>query len=130
MGSGRETLKHFTNVCRKCSIEPICVVKMTHLNSDSYLQAHVDADIFADAKRYGIKKFVFPATKPEILETYKKIPYLDGSEILMATGFKVQGGKAETLRDLGITEFIVGRAIYQAKDPIQVVKDLLKEINK
>lgn len=129
-GAGRESLKMFTETCKEYHIEPICVVKMTHLNADCYLQAHVDVDIFGDAKHYGIKKFVFPATKPEILEIYNKIPYLDGTETLMATGFKVQGGKTEQLRDLGVTEFIVGRVIYQAKYPLQVVKDISEEINK
>ena len=48
---------------------------------------------------------------------------------LKATGFKVQGGSLPRLRDLGVTEFIVGRAIYDTKDPVQAVIDLSKEIN-
>jgi len=131
MGSGSEVLRVFSETCKEERIEPICVVRMTHPRAESYLRIQTELEIFSDAKEYGIKKFVFPATKPEVLETLKeKMMWFGGDEILMATGFKVQGGKTEVLRDLGVTEFIVGRAIYQAENPVQAIKDILKEINK
>lgn len=130
MGSGRETLKHFTNICRKCNIEPVCVVFMTQPESDAYLLGESSKYILRDALSFGIRNFVFPATKPQILEKHKLVLSQYEDMVIKATGFKVQGGKTEVLRDLGVTEFIVGRAIYQAEDPAQVVKDISKEINK
>jgi len=128
MGSGRETLKVFAETCiiQKKKIEPICVVKMTHPGADDFLLRRSHVGIFYAAKYFGIRKFIFPATHPEVFGDI----YFDGSETIMATGFKVQGGKAELLRKLGVTEFIVGRAIYQADDPVQAVKDFSKEINR
>ena len=31
--------------------------------------------------------------------------------------------------DFGVTKFIVGRAVYEAKNPISAIEDIYKEIN-
>ena len=125
MGGGGETLRVFTKTCKEKKIEPVCVVKMTHPGADDFLVSQSHVNIFSAAKHFEIRKFVFPATHPEVFGDL----YFDGSETKLATGFKTQGGKTELLRKLGVTEFIVGRAIYNAGDPVQAVKNLSKEIN-
>lgn len=134
MGAGPETLKAFTEACFANQVTPVCVIEMTHPQANAYLQVFVAGRILTDAIEFGIRNFVYPATKPTTLQTHKIImsDNLAGTQediTLKATGFKVQGGSLPRLRDLGVTEFIVGRAIYEAGDPVQAVIDLSKELN-
>ena len=132
MGGGDETLESFVVTCFENGIKPVCVIQMTHKGAERYLVEDSGAMILRDALDMGVRDFVYPATKPEILERHRQMIGLDpaqGEITYKATGFKVQGGLPKTLKDLGVTEFIVGRAIYQADDPVQAVKDLSKEIN-
>jgi orotidine-5'-phosphate decarboxylase len=132
MGGGDETLESFAVACFEYKIRPVCVIEMTHKGAERYLAEDSGAMILRDALDMGIRDFVYPATKPEVLKRHRQMSGLDpaqGEITYKATGFKVQGGLPKTLRDLGVTEFIVGRAIYQADDPVQAVKDLSKEIN-
>ena len=130
MGAGPETLKAFTESCFANQVIPVCVVEMTHPQADAYLRADTARQVLKDALKFGIRNFVYPATKPETLRSHRGILNAqNGSVTLKATGFKVQGGSLSELRNLRVTEFIVGRAIYNAEDPAQAVIDLSKEIN-
>ena len=132
IGAGDKTLESFVVTCFEYKIRPVCVIEMTHKGAGRYLVEDSGAMILRDALDMGVRDFVYPATKPEVLKRHRQMSALDpaqGDIIYKATGFKVQGGLPKTLRDLGVTEFIVGRAIYNADDPAQAVKDLSKEIN-
>lgn len=129
MGAGPETLKAFTESCFANQATPVCVVEMTHPKASVYLRTFAAGRILKDALEFGIRNFVYPATKPGTLRSHMGILNVQENVILKATGFKVQGGSLPELRDLGVTEFIVGRAIYDAVDPVQAVLDLSKEIN-
>ncbi len=129
MGAGSESLKMFTETCIDNNIKPICVLEMTHPESDSYLDRGYVASILYDALSFGIERFVIPATK-------EPIPYvkdiLDLNELdvtLYATGFKAQGGQTEPMRKFGVTKFIVGRAIYESGVPVVTINDIYREIN-
>lgn len=129
MGGGSVTLKAFADECIHQKVTPICVIKMTHPGSEAYLKENSADLILQDALNFGFKHFVYPATKPDILKAHRG--FLDDQKdiTIMATGFKAQGGVTTTLRDLGVTQFIAGRAIYDAKDPVQAVINLSREIN-
>ena len=130
MGAGDKTLQAFTDACFENDIDPVCVVEMTHPGANHYLMSDSGKAILADALRFGIRSFVYPATKPEILEAH--LDFIDSmpDEItLKATGFKAQGGLPEQLKVLGVTEFIVGRVIYSAENPVEAAKELFAEIN-
>jgi orotidine-5'-phosphate decarboxylase len=132
MGGGRQSLRAFAEACFKNSVAPVCVLEMTHPESGSYLVPDAHLQILNDALSFGIKRFVIPATKEpkkEILEMVKL--FLGGSSgvTFYATGFKAQGGQTKPMRDFGVTKFIVGRAIYEAEDPIAAVVEIGREIN-
>ena len=129
MGAGPETLKAFTESCLTNQVTPVCVVEMTHPQADAYLKVDTARQILGDALEFGIRNFVYPATKPETLRAHAGVINAKGDVTLKATGFKVQGGSLLELQALGVTEFIVGRAIYNAEDPVQTVIDLSKEIH-
>lgn len=132
MGGGRQSLKAFTSACINNTIEPICVIQMTHPDSDSYLHGRAYIDILHDAISFGIRRFVIPATKEpenEIKEILLQYGDYGSNVMFYATGFKVQGGQVKPMVDFGVTKFIVGRVIYEAENPIQSVDDIYKEIN-
>lgn len=129
MGGGSKTLEVFVKTCKAFKVVPVCVIKMTHSGSDSYLKENSADLILQDALHFGVKHFVYPATKPEILKAHRNILDSHKDIIIKATGFKVQGGIVTVLRDLGVTEFIAGRAIYEAKDPVHAVIEMSREIN-
>ncbi len=132
MGSGSESLKMFAKICIKNKIKPICVLKMTHPKSNRYLIPGYDSLILQDAIESEIYDFVIPATKEPIENDRHQFEFYTSKGINInkyATGFKVQGGQVKPMVDFGVTKFIVGRAIYETKDPIKTIKDIYKEIN-
>lgn len=123
MGAGAESLRAFGRECLSRNLKPICVVEMTQPEADSYLILNSHMCIFDDARMNGIKSFVIPATKhPKIELNYSSCEYY-------ATGFKTQGGQTKHMVDFGVTKFIVGRAIYEADDPVGAVNEIYNEIN-
>lgn len=134
MGAGSESLKMFAETCFNKHIKPICVLEMTQPGSEYYLKDNSYIDILDNAIEFGISDFVIPATKKPRAEL---IPVLKrwfpngfyGTVNFYATGFKTQGGQTKPMVDFGVTKFIVGRAVYEAEDPAQAIKDIYKEIN-
>ena len=134
MGAGNESLKMFAETCFENKVNPICVLEMTHPKSDSYLKKKTYIDILDNAIDFGISDFVIPATKEPKLEI---IPILSnwfpngfkGTVNFYATGFKVQDGQIKPMVDFGVTKFIIGRAVYEAEDPLKEIEDIYKEIN-
>lgn len=135
MGGGKESLRAFAEACTVNGVCPVCVLEMTHPESGSYLKDDACLNILHDAIDFGIRRFVIPATKEPRKEIKEIIPSLlatrrDLSEVVVyATGFKVQGGQVKPMVDFGVSKFIVGRAIYEAKDPIEEIKKIYDEIN-
>lgn len=122
MGGGRQSLRTFAEACIEQKIKPICVVKMTQPDSDSYLNKNSARNIYFNALEYGIDTFVVPATKNP-----KELSFMTIGE-KYATGFKSQGGQTQPMIDFGVTKYIVGRAIYDSSEPLQEIKKIHKEI--
>ncbi len=134
MGGGRQSLRAFADACINNTIKPICVLEMTQPESGRYLRENSYINILDDAIEFGISDFVIPATKEP---KTGMIPVLrnwfpngfEGTVNFYATGFKAQGGQTKPMVDFGVTKFIVGRAVYEAENPIQAIEDIYKEIN-
>lgn len=131
MGGGRKSLEVFINSCKDYGIRPLCVLEMTHPESDSYLKTATYKDILYDAGSMGVDGFIIPATKDprteikwHIQTAFPKLLY-----DLYATGFKIQGGQAEPMRRFGVSKFIIGRAIYESENVAETIENVYKEIN-
>lgn len=131
MGGGKKSLEVFINSCKDYGIRPLCVLEMTHPESDSYLKTATYKDILYDAGSLGVDGFIIPATKDprteikwHIQTAFPKLLY-----DLYATGFKVQGGQADPMRRFGVSKFIIGRAIYGAENVVDAIEGAYKEIN-
>lgn len=123
MGGGHDSLEAFIEACNRQNIKPISVVKMTQPNADSYLNEASAQGIYLDSISAGCNSFVIPATKDP-----SDLDFINNAE-LYATGFKTQGGKTKPMVKFGVTRFIVGRAVYESENPLEVITEILAEIN-
>ncbi len=130
LGSGDATLAAFYDRCKEYDVVPVCVVKMTHPGAERYLSSDASRLVLQDALEIGIRDFVYPATKPAILQKHSDDVLRSQKDItIKATGFKAQGGSLPQLKRLGVSEFIVGRAVYASENPPRAVVELSKEVN-
>ena len=131
MGGGRKSLQAFVETAKDSGMRPLCVLEMTHPESDSYLKIGARIDILYDAATMGIDGYIIPATKEprEEIKMYLKTDFPNLSYDLYTTGYKVQGGQAGPMRKFGITKFIIGRAIYDAENLDKAIEDAYAEIN-
>ena len=131
MGGGKKSLETFVVSCKDGGMRPLCVLEMTHPESDTYLKTASYKDILYDAGSMGIDGFIIPATKDPKIEikwhiqtAFPKLLY-----DLYATGFKVQGGQADPMRRFGVNRYIIGRAIYEAENTRDAIYNVYDEIN-
>jgi len=80
--------------------------------------------ISAIAKKYAYG-VVAPATRPESI---KKIRKIVGDMIIISPGIKVQGGKVGSALNVGADFEIIGRGIYDDKNPQSAAKIFYNEI--
>jgi len=131
MGGGRDSFETFVYKCKNDGIRPLCALEMTHPGSDSYLKPGAWRDILHDAVSFGIDGFVLPATKiPKVeIKDYVNLHSRDLGTEYYSMGFDVQQGQIEPMRKFGVSKFIVGRAIYESEEPLNVIKNIYEEIN-
>lgn len=125
LGAGGETLTAFVNACKEARILPIVLLEMTHSEADDYLKENSSKLVFEKAKELGVKYFVAPGNKPQkILELKGK---MDADMFITSPGVGAQGGKCERCVEAGTDYPIVGRAIYEAEDPVKAVNELFEQ---
>jgi orotidine-5'-phosphate decarboxylase len=131
IGGGRKSLESFVYKCRDGGIRPLCVLEMTHPESDRYLKPKSWMEILSDALSFDIDGFIVPATREPREEI--KICIQDNFPNLLydfyATEFRTKGGLTEPMRKFGVSKYIMGRAIYEAKDIGQTIRNAYEEIN-
>lgn len=131
MGSGRKSLEAFVWACVDADIRPLCVLEMTHPESDSYLSKSYQMKILSDAALMGVDGYVIPATKEPKLDIKKflsnNFPSLN--EEYYATGFGYQKGNIDKMKKFGVSRFIIGRSIYESDNPAQSIIDIYNDIN-
>lgn len=124
------TLEAFVASCKKFNISPIVVLEMTQpgaLRFSSQAQAVQLAKLAYDL---GVRYFVAPATKPDRIAAYREV--IGDSEIIspgvgpQKSGNPIEDAKSAILH--GADHIVVGRAIYNAADPVAAAKDLYAAI--
>lgn len=101
------------------------VVEMTHPGAMEYMQ-NLSMEMAKMAISKGVKGFIVPGTRPERIRLYRA---LSRDLILLAPGIGAQGGEAKMAIESGADYIIVGRSIYQSKDPVKATKDIMKSIS-
>ena len=100
------------------------LVEMSHPGGIEYTAEHAE-DLARLATRANATGIIAPATRPERVRALRAII---GRKQILAPGVGAQGGKASEAIAAGADAVIVGRAIYEAKDPANAARDLADEI--
>lgn len=116
------------DVIKACSkiVDIFVVAEMTHPGSKDFISKEAEK-IAKMAKKhaYGI---VAPATRPERIKKLRKIA---GDLVIISPGVKAQGAEVGSAIKAGADFEIIGRKIYDSKDPKEAAKefaDILKNL--
>jgi orotidine-5'-phosphate decarboxylase len=104
--------------------EVFVVTELSHPGGQEYTAKF--AEEFARlAVRAGAAGIIAPATRPDRIRVLRGIV---GARLILAPGVGAQGGKAPDAIAAGADGVIVGRAIYDAKDPAAAAREIGDEI--
>jgi orotidine-5'-phosphate decarboxylase len=94
------------------------VAEMSHPGATEFFHGGTAEKIAQLAVSCGADGIIAPATRPERVRDLRKIV---GKRKILSPGVGTQGGDAGTIARL-VDAIIVGRAIYEAKDPVTAIK--------
>ncbi len=100
------------------------LTEMSHPGGRQFTAPIADT-VAAMAKAAGARGIVAPATRPERIAELRRI--IADMEII-SPGVGAQGGKASDAIKAGADYIIVGRAIYEAKDPADAASRMAAEV--
>ncbi len=115
------------DVMRACSeVARIFVVaEMSHPGAKKFM-ARCSAEIAAMARKYA-QGIVAPATRPASIRKLRKVV---GGLTIISPGVKAQGARPGDAIRAGADYEIVGRGIYQARDPRKAAEDFARAARK
>jgi len=119
--SGRETVKAVLDVARDYDGEVYVVTELT--SSDEFF-GEVSDRIARMALDLGCHGIVAPSTRPDRVKRLREIV---GDMKIICPGIGVQGGSVEVAKYA--THVVVGRAIYESKDPKGSAEKILKDLH-
>lgn len=100
------------------------VTELSHPGGQEYTAKF--AEEFARlAVRAGAAGIIAPATRPQRVRALRQIV---GTKLILAPGVGAQGGNASEAIAAGADAVIVGRSIYEAKDPGRAAREIADEI--
>ncbi len=100
----------------------IAVIEMTHPGSDEFIQPASER-IAAMVHRLGVDGVVLPATK---LERVRHLAQIVKGAYIIAPGIKAQGASPGDAIANGADYEVVGRAIYNAREPKRAAEMIYK----
>ena len=106
------------------SMDVFVVTEMSHPGADRFM-APVAEDMARLAVEVGAAGIIAPATRPEKVKALRKIV---GNLKILSPGVGAQGGSASDTIRAGADYIIVGRAIYEAKDPGEAARKIADEV--
>jgi len=104
--------------------EVFVITEMSHPGGATFTAPHAE-EMARIAMRAGAAGIVAPATRPARVRALRAIV---GSKLILAPGVGSQGGTASDAITAGADAVIVGRSIYEAKDPAAAAREIAEEI--
>lgn len=122
--TGEDSVKACLDTANKNDKELFLLTEMSHPGAKMFIQKHSE-DIAKMGLELGIKNYVAPSTRPKRLNEIRNI--IGKDSFMISPGVGTQGGDPkETLKYSNA--LIIGRSIYQAEDPENAVKTIIKDI--
>ena len=100
------------------------VTEMSHPGAELFMAPLAEnlARLALEANAAGV---VAPATRPEKIKLIRSII---GNKMIISPGVGAQGGSALQAIEAGADYLIVGRSVFEAKEPREAVKKMLTEM--
>ncbi len=124
--TGRDSLSECVKTGREYNGEIYVVTEMSHPGAVDFMQAKA-LELARLAVESGASGVVAPATRPERV---KEIRSIVGELTIISPGVGAQGGSAAESVRAGADYVIVGRSIYNSKNPAIEAEKIAKEIEK
>jgi orotidine-5'-phosphate decarboxylase len=122
---GNDTLKECIRIAHEGGSRTFVVTEMSHPGAELFMQP-VGEKIARLARDLGSDGIVAPATRPERTREYRRIV---GDEVMiMSPGVGAQGASPGDAIRAGANFEVIGRRIYEAKDPGGVAKNFSETI--
>jgi orotidine-5'-phosphate decarboxylase len=133
--SGPLTEEAWIKACKDRGLEVIIGGEMTHRkykrSEGGYISDEALDEIYLSAAKLGVNNFVVPGNKVEKVAHYKSIlkPMVKDDLTFFSPGFIAQGRlMSKIAKIVEHCHFIIGRAIYEAKDIRQTTKEIIKQV--
>ncbi len=118
--AGKETVRVVLDVAEAHGGEVYVVTELT--SSEEYFR-DVSDRIAKMARNLGCHGIIAPGNRPERIRELRR---LVGGLKILCPGIGVQGGEAKAVAEAGADAIIVGRRIYNSKDPKRAAKEILR----
>lgn len=135
--AGPKTLDSFISAIFKYEMIPICGGVMTHsgylVSDGGYIIDDAPARIFQIALEKGVKQFVLPGNKPDLIQKYADILNKKPEVSVMMPGIGSQGGELDIAFSacIGLKPYsIIGSGIYKAQDPRGALESFISSLDK
>jgi orotidine-5'-phosphate decarboxylase len=115
--TGKDAVQACVDVAADYGGACFVVAEMSHPGATDFFHGGTAEKIAALAIACGADGIIAPATRPERVTLLRGIV---GSRKILSPGVGAQGGDAATVAKL-VDGIIVGRAIYEAKDPVTAI---------
>ena len=120
--TGKNTVKSVLDVAKRYEGEVYLVAELT---SESLILEVQSNEIIKMALKLGCHGIIAPATKPERIRKAREIA---GNIKILSPGIGVQGGEIERVLNAGADGIIVGRSIYNSKNPERIAREFKDRI--
>jgi len=117
--TGADTVQACVDVAADYGGACFVVAEMSHPGATAFFHGGTAEKIAALAVECGADGIIAPATRPERTKILREIV---GKRKILSPGVGAQGGDAATVAKI-VDGIIVGRAIYEAKDPVTAITE-------
>lgn len=128
--AGPMTLRAWVSALQDEGIRPIVGALMTHegflLREGGYLDDALPHRAYVESARLGVRHFVVPLTKPEVMASLRDVFPSDAE--FYSPGYGAQGGNPHAFPTLAVHHLFVGRALLQAPDPAAYVEEATRSL--
>ncbi len=124
--TGRDSLSECVKTGREYNGEIYVVTEMSHPGAIDFMQAKA-LELARLAVESGASGVVAPATRPERVKEIRRVV---GELTIISPGVGAQGGSAAEAVRAGADYVIVGRSIYNSRNPAIEAEKIAKEIEK
>ena len=116
---GDDSVDACVSTAREYGGEVYVVAEMSHPGAAQFFTGDTPGRLAAICISSGADGIIAPATRPEHVAALRGIV---GRKRILSPGVGAQGGDVRTVAGL-VDGIIVGRAIYEAADPVQAARD-------